>query len=122
MNDIDSEIAKNCAIFGLQYEYVFANENAEPESAILEKREEQIPKRAEPEAQTDGGSEQGDTTYNKGSPATAGESLLVFLEELHHKKELILNSFQQDCHRPDAQCRVREEQRQTPLACGRTCR
>ena len=38
MNDIDSEIAKNCAIFGLQYEYVFANENAEPESAILDNR------------------------------------------------------------------------------------
>ena len=38
MNDIDSEIAKNCAIFGLQYEYVFANENAEPESAILDVR------------------------------------------------------------------------------------
>lgn len=38
MNDIDSEIAKNCAIFGLQYEYVFANENTEPESAILDNR------------------------------------------------------------------------------------
>ena len=38
MNDIDSEIAKNCAIFGLQYEYVFANESAEPESAILDVR------------------------------------------------------------------------------------
>ena len=25
MNDIDSEIAKNCAIFGIQYEYVFTN-------------------------------------------------------------------------------------------------
>ena len=38
MNDIDSEIAKNCAIFGLQYEYIFANENAEPESAVLDVR------------------------------------------------------------------------------------
>ena len=38
MNDNDSEIAKNCAIFGLQYEYVFANESAEPESAILDVR------------------------------------------------------------------------------------
>ena len=38
MNDIDSEVAKNCAIFGLQYEYVFANEDAEPESAILDVR------------------------------------------------------------------------------------
>ena len=38
MSDIDSEIAKNCAIFGLQYEYVFANENAEPESAVLDVR------------------------------------------------------------------------------------
>ena len=38
MSDIDSEIAKNCAIFGLQYEYVFADESAEPESAILDVR------------------------------------------------------------------------------------
>ena len=38
MSDNDSEIAKNCAIFGLQYEYVFANEEAEPESAILDVR------------------------------------------------------------------------------------
>lgn len=38
MNDNDSEIAKNCAIFGLQYEYIFANEDAEPESAILDVR------------------------------------------------------------------------------------
>ena len=38
MNDNDSEIAKNCAIFGIQYEYVFANEDAEPESAILDVR------------------------------------------------------------------------------------
>lgn len=36
MNDIDSEIAKGCAIFGIQYEYVFANEVAEPESAVLD--------------------------------------------------------------------------------------
>lgn len=38
MNDIDSEIAKNCAIFGIQYEYVFTNESAEPESAVLDVR------------------------------------------------------------------------------------
>lgn len=38
MNDIDSEIAKNCAIFGVQYEYVFSNEEANPESALLDVR------------------------------------------------------------------------------------
>ncbi len=30
INDLDSEIAKDVSIFGLQYEYVYANENAEP--------------------------------------------------------------------------------------------
>ena len=38
MNDIDSEIAKDCAIFGMQYEYVYADENAEPKSAVLDVR------------------------------------------------------------------------------------
>lgn len=38
MSNIDSEIAKNCAIFGMQYEYIFANEDAEPESAIFDVR------------------------------------------------------------------------------------
>ena len=32
INDLDSEIAKDVSIFGLQYEYVYANENAEPKS------------------------------------------------------------------------------------------
>ena len=38
MNDIDSEIAKDCAIFGMQYEYIYADENAEPKSAVLDVR------------------------------------------------------------------------------------
>jgi len=38
MNDIDSEIAKDCAIFGMQYEYIYADEKAEPKSAILDVR------------------------------------------------------------------------------------
>lgn len=38
ISDLDSEIAKDCAIFGLQYEYVFANEDSEPESANLDVR------------------------------------------------------------------------------------
>lgn len=32
INDLDSEIAKDVSIFGLQYEYVYANENSEPKS------------------------------------------------------------------------------------------
>lgn len=32
INDLDSEIAKDISIFGLQYEYVYVNENAEPKS------------------------------------------------------------------------------------------
>ena len=32
INDLDSEIAKDVSIFGLQYEYVYANEDAEPKS------------------------------------------------------------------------------------------
>ncbi len=38
INDLDSEVAKGCAIFGLQYEYIYANEDAEPESATLDVR------------------------------------------------------------------------------------
>lgn len=32
INDLDSEIAKDISIFGLQYEYVYVNENGEPKS------------------------------------------------------------------------------------------
>ena len=32
INDLDSEIAKDVSIFGLQYEYVYSNENSEPKS------------------------------------------------------------------------------------------
>lgn len=32
INDLDSEIAKDISIFGLQYEYVYVNEKAEPKS------------------------------------------------------------------------------------------
>ena len=32
INDLDSEIAKDVSIFGMQYEYVYANEDAEPKS------------------------------------------------------------------------------------------
>ena len=32
INDLDSEIAKDVSIFGLQYEYVYANEDSEPKS------------------------------------------------------------------------------------------
>lgn len=36
INDIDSEIAKNVSILGLQYEYVYANEDAEPRSCLVD--------------------------------------------------------------------------------------
>ena len=36
INDLDSEIAKDTSIFGLQYEYVYANENAEPKSCEVD--------------------------------------------------------------------------------------
>ena len=36
INDLDSEIAKDVSIFGLQYEYVYANENAEPKSCEVD--------------------------------------------------------------------------------------
>ena len=38
INDLDSEIAKDISIFGLQYEYVYANENAEPRSCEVDNR------------------------------------------------------------------------------------
>lgn len=38
INDLDSEIAKDVGIFGLQYEYVYANEDAEPRSAEIDNR------------------------------------------------------------------------------------
>lgn len=38
INDLDSEIAKDVSIFGLQYEYVYANENAEPRSCEIDNR------------------------------------------------------------------------------------
>lgn len=36
INDLDVEIVKGCGIYGKQYEYVYANEEAEPRSAILD--------------------------------------------------------------------------------------
>lgn len=38
INDLDSEIAKDVSIFGLQYEYVYANEQAEPRSCEVDNR------------------------------------------------------------------------------------
>lgn len=38
INDLDTEIAKDISIFGVQYEYVYANENAEPRSCELDNR------------------------------------------------------------------------------------
>ena len=38
INDLDSEIAKDVSIFGLQYEYVYANENAEPRSCEVDNK------------------------------------------------------------------------------------
>ncbi len=38
INDLDSEIAKDVSIFGLQYEYVYANEDAEPRSCEVDNR------------------------------------------------------------------------------------
>ncbi len=38
ITDLDSEIAKGCSVFGMNYEYIYANEDAEPESAILDVR------------------------------------------------------------------------------------
>lgn len=38
INDLDSEIAKDVSIFGGQYEYVYANENAEPKSCEIDNK------------------------------------------------------------------------------------
>lgn len=38
INDLDSEIAKDVSIFGLQYEYVYSNEKAEPCSCEIDNR------------------------------------------------------------------------------------
>lgn len=38
INDLDSEIAKDVSIFGLQYEYVYANEEAEPKSCEVDNK------------------------------------------------------------------------------------
>ncbi len=38
INDLDSEIARDVSIFGLQKEYIYANENAEPRSAEIDNR------------------------------------------------------------------------------------
>lgn len=38
INDLDSEIAKDVSIFGCQYEYVYANENAEPVSCEVDNK------------------------------------------------------------------------------------
>lgn len=36
INDLDTEIAKDVSIYGVQYEYVYANENAEPRSCEVD--------------------------------------------------------------------------------------
>lgn len=38
INDLDSEIAKDVSIFGLQYEYIYTNEDAEPRSCELDNK------------------------------------------------------------------------------------
>lgn len=38
INDLDSEIAKDVSIFGMQYEYVYANEAAEPKSCEVDNK------------------------------------------------------------------------------------
>ncbi len=38
MENLDVEIAKECAIFGIKYEYIYSNENAEPCSVALDVR------------------------------------------------------------------------------------
>lgn len=38
INDLDSEIAKDVSIFGRQYEYIYANEAAEPKSCEIDDR------------------------------------------------------------------------------------
>lgn len=36
ISDLDTEIAKDLSIYGIQYEYVYANENAEPKSCEID--------------------------------------------------------------------------------------
>lgn len=38
INDLDTEIAKDVSIYGVQYEYVYANEDAEPRSCEVDNR------------------------------------------------------------------------------------
>jgi len=38
INDLDNEVAKNTAIYGTQNEYVYANEDAQPRSAVVDNR------------------------------------------------------------------------------------
>ena len=38
INDLDSEIAKDVSIFGLQYEYLYVNEDAEPRSCEIDNK------------------------------------------------------------------------------------
>ena len=38
INDLDSEIAKDVSIFGLQYEYLYVNEDAEPRSCEVDNK------------------------------------------------------------------------------------
>lgn len=40
--DLDSEIAKDVSIFGMQYEYIYANEDNEPKSANIDNRNAMI--------------------------------------------------------------------------------
>lgn len=38
INDLDSELAKDISIYGMQYEYIYANEDAEPRSCEVDNR------------------------------------------------------------------------------------
>ena len=38
INDLDVEIAKTCGIYGKAYEYVYANEESKPKSALIDNR------------------------------------------------------------------------------------
>ena len=38
INDLDSEIAKDVSVFGMQYEYVYANQDSEPRSCELDNK------------------------------------------------------------------------------------
>ncbi len=39
INDLDVEIARDCGIFGLQYEWLYANEDSEPKSAEVDNKQ-----------------------------------------------------------------------------------